>query len=67
MKMNVFDCPYVFFTYMYIIFVLQNKARAKLMEEEMTYGSKPTTPAKRRFIGTPSKTPTNKQRRVSVD
>lgn len=37
------------------------------MEEEMTYGSKPTTPAKRRFIGTPSKTPVNKQRKVSLN
>ncbi|XP_076104948.1 protein regulator of cytokinesis 1-like isoform X1 [Mytilus galloprovincialis] len=45
----------------------RNKARAKLMEEEMIYGSKPTTPAKRRFIGTPSKTPTNKQRRIDYN
>ncbi|KAK3094373.1 hypothetical protein FSP39_000913 [Pinctada imbricata] len=35
----------------------RHKAKAKQMEEEMTYGSKPTTPARKRFIGTPSKTP----------
>ncbi|XP_069139805.1 protein regulator of cytokinesis 1-like isoform X2 [Argopecten irradians] len=35
----------------------RNKAKAKLMEEEIFYGSKPNTPAKRRFLGTPSKTP----------
>ncbi|KAK7110254.1 hypothetical protein V1264_014161 [Littorina saxatilis] len=35
------------------------KNKAKQMEEEMTFGSKPTsnTPAKRRFLNTPTRTP----------
>lgn len=32
-------------------------ARSKEMEHEMKWGSRPTTPSKRRFAGTPSKTP----------
>ncbi|XP_069139804.1 protein regulator of cytokinesis 1-like isoform X1 [Argopecten irradians] len=42
----------------------RNKAKAKLMEEEIFYGSKPNTPAKRRFLGTPSKTP-SKMRKLN--
>lgn len=42
----------------------RHRRNAKVMEEEMVYGSKPVTPAKRRFIGTPSKTP-NKSRRLN--
>lgn len=42
----------------------RNKAKVKLMEEEMIFGSKPTTPAKKRFLGTPIKTPNSKQRRI---
>ena len=40
-------------------------AKAKQTEEEMIYGSRPVTPAKRRFANgtTPSKTP--KQRKVT--
>ncbi|XP_056006579.1 protein regulator of cytokinesis 1-like isoform X3 [Ostrea edulis] len=35
----------------------RHKAKARLMEEEMIYGSKPSTPAKKRFLTTPTKTP----------
>lgn len=37
------------------------------MEEEMIYGSKPSTPAKKRFLTTPTKTPSSKLRKVSTD
>ncbi|XP_064631723.1 protein regulator of cytokinesis 1-like [Lineus longissimus] len=43
------------------------RKNAKIMEEEMFYGSKPVTPApaaKRRFLTTPSKTPNPKMRKV---
>ena len=43
---------------------LQHIKKAKEMEEEMIYGSKPVTPGKRRFIGTPAKTPNSKLRKV---
>ncbi|CAH1783464.1 unnamed protein product [Owenia fusiformis] len=45
----------------------RHKRNAKIMEEEMHYGSKPTTPAKRRFLGTtPNKNTPNKQRRTEL-
>nr|XP_006811799.1 PREDICTED: protein regulator of cytokinesis 1-like [Saccoglossus kowalevskii] len=40
------------------------KARAKEMEQEMKWGSKPTTPVKRRFIGTTTPTKTPKRRKA---
>jgi hypothetical protein len=42
-----------------LVFFLQQKAKTKLMNEEMIFGSKPSTPVKRRFqpTTTPSKTP----------
>ncbi|XP_062612048.1 protein regulator of cytokinesis 1-like isoform X3 [Saccostrea cucullata] len=42
----------------------RHKAKARLMEEEMIYGSKPSTPAKKRFLTTPTKTP-NKLRKLN--
>ena len=49
-----------------IVFVcFQNQKKVKELEEEMIYGSKPVTPGKRRFIGTPARTP-NKMRKVGV-
>jgi hypothetical protein len=45
--------------------LFQQRKQAKLMEEEILYGSKPATPAKKRFTSTPSKTP-NKFRRIGT-
>ena len=51
----------------FVLFSLQYQAKAKQTEEEMIYGSRPVTPAKRRFANgtTPSKTP--KQRKVNCN
>ncbi|XP_074643417.1 protein regulator of cytokinesis 1-like [Tubulanus polymorphus] len=38
--------------------------RARITEEEMYWGSKPT-PSKRRFLGTPGKTPNSKMRKLN--
>ena len=47
-------------------FLPQHKAKAKQMEEELMFGSKPITPAKRRMGTTPGKTPNSKLRKVSL-
>ncbi|XP_041369390.1 protein regulator of cytokinesis 1-like isoform X2 [Gigantopelta aegis] len=39
-------------------------AKAKLIQDEMAFGSRPTTPSKRALCGTPSKTP-NKYRKLN--
>lgn len=43
----------------------RHKAKTRLMEEEMIYGSKPSTPAKKRFLTTPTKTPSSKLRKLN--
>ncbi|KAJ8317075.1 hypothetical protein KUTeg_004979 [Tegillarca granosa] len=43
----------------------RHKLRARQTEEEMIFGSKPCTPAKRRFLTTPTKTPTSKIRKLN--
>lgn len=56
-----------FILLIYVLSFVQHKAKARLMEEEMIYGSKPSTPAKKRFLTTPTKTPSSKLRKVSTD
>ncbi|KAK3750783.1 hypothetical protein QZH41_015331 [Actinostola sp. cb2023] len=40
----------------------RHKRNQDIMKKELLYGSNPVTPTKRRFIGTPSKTPTKQKR-----
>lgn len=47
-----------------VFFLLQHKAKTKLMNEEMIFGSKPSTPVKRRFQPTNTPTKTPKYRKV---
>jgi len=45
--------------------LLQHQEKARRMEEEIMYGSKPVTPGPKRFAGnTPTKTPNSKIRKV---
>ncbi|XP_014665995.1 PREDICTED: protein regulator of cytokinesis 1-like isoform X2 [Priapulus caudatus] len=41
----------------------RHKKRTRQMEEEMVYGSKPVSTPRKRFLGTPTKTPNNKLRK----